>query len=410
MEEEYIDVQQVQKNYHKALLALNADSSISQRNKELVHKFLRDASLGKTNRGRYHRKIGIPAQRMLLCHLSKLISYLKKNLDEVTQEDLENFVFALDNGQILAKPFGGDLLRNRGSLHPVSSMTAANIKATTRKFYKWLLGGGRVFPDLVEWIDTYAPRPEVNALSKVEVSQMLAYCRSIHHKALIQLLFDGGFRIGELLNVRLRHVKLEQLSPYDSSDSCFSIRIPFSKTLRRTVVLPMAESKLFLSAWLSKHPGKPVIRSDGGIDAENLEMQLFPMTAIAARTCVKKVGKEALGKRVYPHLLRHTSATFWSNRLSHYRLCKRFGWTMTSSMPQKYIDREGVDEIEAARDYLKAQDAARQSEQFTTVEVRRLSLVEERSSFPEGSENEGFSNPGHLNRSFSFDKLRRRSY
>ena len=66
---------------------------------------------------------------------------------------------------------------------------------------------------------------------------------------------------------------------------------------------------------------------------------------------VKRMGERALRKRVYPHLLRHTSATYWSNRLSWFKLCKRFGWAMTSSMPQRYIDREGVDEIEMARAY-----------------------------------------------------------
>ena len=46
--------------------------------------------------------------------------------------------------------------------------------------------------------------------------------------------------------------------------------------------------------------------------------------------------------------MRHTSATYWSNKLPYFKFCKRFGWTMTSKMPQRYIDREGVDEMEVA--------------------------------------------------------------
>ncbi len=46
--------------------------------------------------------------------------------------------------------------------------------------------------------------------------------------------------------------------------------------------------------------------------------------------------------------MRHTSATYWSNKLPYFKFCKRFGWTMTSKMPQRYIDREGVDELEVA--------------------------------------------------------------
>jgi hypothetical protein len=60
-----------------------------------------------------------------------------------------------------------------------------------------------------------------------------------------------------------------------------------------------------------------------------------------------QIGQRSIRKHVWPHLLRHTSATWWSNRLSHYKLCKRFGWSMTSDMPKRYIDREGIDEMEA---------------------------------------------------------------
>ena len=90
------------------------------------------------------------------------------------------------------------------------------------------------------------------------------------------------------------------------------------------------------------------MRPDGTIEATDMEMQLFPMSDNAVRLLVRRAGRRALGKRVYPHLMRHTSATYWSNRLPYFKFCKRFGWTMTSKMPQRYIDREGVDELEVA--------------------------------------------------------------
>ena len=62
-------------------------------------------------------------------------------------------------------------------------------------------------------------------------------------------------------------------------------------------------------------------------------------------TCI---GTTSAMRVPYPHLLRHTSATYWSNKLPYFKFCKRFGWTMTSKMPQRYIDREGVDEMEVA--------------------------------------------------------------
>ena len=56
------------------------------------------------------------------------------------------------------------------------------------------------------------------------------------------------------------------------------------------------------------------------------------------------------------YLLRHTSATYWANKLPYFKFCKRFGWTMTSNMPQRYIDREGTDELDVANIYHDLQE------------------------------------------------------
>jgi hypothetical protein len=90
---------------------------------------------------------------------------------------------------------------------------------------------------------------------------------------------------------------------------------------------------------------------------------LFPVPVKRVRIILRKVGERALKKRVHPHLLRHTSATYWANKLPYFKFCKRFGWTLTSKMPQRYIDREGLDDVDVARIYLGS--SAQQSERST---------------------------------------------
>lgn len=58
------------------------------------------------------------------------------------------------------------------------------------------------------WIDTYAPMTNLAALSEAEVERMIDRSTLICQRAIIQVLFDGGFRLSELLNVRLKHVAL----------------------------------------------------------------------------------------------------------------------------------------------------------------------------------------------------------
>ncbi len=355
MENTYIDIADCKGQYERTLERFKNRTDVSDENKELILRFLRDAALGKTVIGRAKKRIGPSRLNGYVIHLSIFITFQNKPIDKLTQEDMEAFVEALDGGAIPSRRrvFEGRKLRvEEGTL---SERYRADIKMSVKKFYKWLWGSNKVYPEIVEWIETYHEPVEIPALSKDEIKRMLDRCTTFHQRALIQVLFDGGFRIGELLNVRLHHVRFRRLDSANPEQACFFIHVPHSKTFRRTVALPMRETTRWLSFWLEKHPARPQTGPDGAITADDPNAQLFPMTADAVRSMVRRAGRAALGKRVYPHLLRHSSATYWSNRLAWFKLCKRFGWAMTSSMPQRYIDREGVDEFDVAVQHLRTE-------------------------------------------------------
>ena len=115
--------------------------------------------------------------------------------------------------------------------------------------------------------------------------------------------------------------------------------------------MPMPATTRLLRTWLRYHPGKPILQADGTLRAEDLEKQLFLLTESAIGDILKRSAQRALGKRANPTLIRHSSATYWANTLSYFQMCKRFGWSMTSKMPQRYIDRAGVQEMEVAKIY-----------------------------------------------------------
>ena len=80
-----------------------------------------------------------------------------------------------------------------------------------------------------------------------------------------------------------------------------------------------------------------------------------------------RVRKKVLkNKSVTPQVLRHSSATYYTKYLNHFQLCYRYGWSMTSKMPERYIDRAGVDEMAVADAYLGNQrtQMAREIEQL----------------------------------------------
>ncbi len=350
-----------------------ADQNVSERNKEIVGKFLRDAALGKTIRGRARTKIGSSRLTNYISHLYHLMGYLDKDLDAVTQEDMEKFVEAIENDEIRSRSrrVMGNQIDVSGE--PLSSRYKVDVKVTVKKFYKWLLGDCRQYPPLVEWIDTFSEPKDVPALSEMEVDRLVSLARTPEQRAIIQVLFDGGLRIGELLNVRLHHVTRRSLEVSGVTRHCFVIWIPFSKTLRRAVALPMSSTSKWIHLWLEYHPANPRIADDGRIEAEESQAPLFPVPASYVRSFLGKLGRTAIKKRVYPHLLRHSSATYWANKLPYFKFCKRFGWTMTSKMPQRYIDRQGVDELSVIELHLK--DEGNKLHQEKEALLRELALL-----------------------------------
>jgi len=153
----------------------------------------------------------------------------------------------------------------------------------------------------------------------------------------------------------------------------------FSKIARRTVSIPMCTK--FLEDWLLVHPAK-----------DNPEAQLFPITYGNLKKALKRTGSKALSKNVTAQLLRHSSVTYYSNKLTPYQLCYRYGWSMASKQRACYIDRNGIYEQETAK-IIKAdevstvkeenkelrEDLTRLKAQFNEINELMMPLVKIRS-------------------------------
>lgn len=359
MDNEYVNTGPTEAHYQKALERFTSRADISDRNKDLVTKYLRDSALGLTVKGKSKTRIG-PARRLgYLRSLQMLADFSKKDLDMLTLEDMQLFIESLEAGGIRSRKrfFNGKGYFSDGA--PLSQRYVVDIKTNIRRYYKYLLGNCRTYPPLVDWFDVSHGRKEVAALTEHDVQKMVDHSRSVRDRALVQVLFDGGFRLGELLNIRLQHVAFREV---EKGEKCFFLRAPYSKTIPRTVVLPMPESTKWLTYWLNRHPAKPAIKADGAIDAADLRAQLFPMEKGQISTMFRKLGQAAIGRHVWPHLMRHTSATYWANKLPYFKFCKRFGWTMTSDMPRRYIDAAGIDEIDTVRIFRDATSGEKHKE------------------------------------------------
>lgn len=337
-EEGKIDIHQRELTYERMLKRVQNDPSLPQTNRELILRFVRDCILGKTSFGRGKKKIGHSRCEKYLRLLSHISGWLGKSFNDVTQPDMESLIERLETNEIIAR-----------TGKPFSEATKVDYRRCVKKFWKWKDGQSKYYPDLVEWIDTNEKLADVPAISKADVESLIAYCPTLRDKTFFMVLFDSGARIEEILNVRL---KPEHVA-WKGELGVYKIRLEFSKTKPRTISLPLSTD--LLRRWLNLHPAR-----------DNPQAQLFPICYANARQIVSRQGRKILGKRVTPHMLRHSSATYYANKLNRYQLCYRYGWTMSSKVVDRYLDREGileegvtekVRETEVAVDQKKSQAA-----------------------------------------------------
>lgn len=311
-----IDTHRIKSNFHAAVERLKADSTISDRNRDLILRFLRDAELGKTIKKGQKKKIGLFRQYKYISMLKIFASWLGKDFDEADQEDMERIILALESDKYKTK---------KGT--PYSDESKVDFKKIVRKFYKWLLGNNEHFPDIVVWFDTSLKEKETPALTKQEVERLIEHSPNLLNRVAIMVLFDGGARIDEFLNIRLKHLTRKE--------DYYMVRIEYSKTKPRTISLPLSTKLL-----------DELLRER---DLNDPEALLFPYGYSAIRMMLGRLGRKVLKKPVYPHLLRHSSATYYAGiERNYFRFCKRYGWTFGSKMAQRYIDRAGIEEEETA--------------------------------------------------------------
>lgn len=296
---------------------------LSPRNIELIKKFCDDCLLGKTVTKRAKKRLSVGRVCKYMRLLISLAYWLGCDFDKANQQQMEILVRKVDCNQLDYFNFHGQLVRKT-----YTAWTRCDIKICLKKFYKWLLGENLRYPPIVDWVDTFVEDPEIPALPLEQVDRLIEYARTARDKAVIAVLFETGARAEEFLNIRMRNI--------ERRNECYALRIEVSKTYPRTVMVYRGER--YLREW---------IRLQGDVSQDR---PLFPIKYSTMRGMIVRLSERVLGKKATPHVLRHSCATWLASKgVGRYELCKWMGWTMSSDMPDRYIDRTGVVSEETMR-------------------------------------------------------------
>jgi len=253
--------------------------------------------------------------------LGKIAKEIGKDFDEVTKEDLKRFIKEIE-------------------LSGYAEWTKHDYKATLKKFYKWLKGNEEEYPDEVKWIKVTIKKKDKKLPEELitldEVKALVEVANNLRDKAIILTLYESGARVGEFLNMKIKHIQFDKYG---------ALAMLNGKTgMRRIRLIASVPS---LSAWLNIHPFKD--DKDAwlwvGLSPVNKGDKL---SYNGLKNLIKDLSKKAnIKKKIYPYIFRHSRATELAKHLTEAQLCQFMGWVQGSKQAATYVHLSQRDTDEA---------------------------------------------------------------
>lgn len=259
--------------------------------------------------------------------LHVLTRMLNMNWENTTKQDIEELIITViqkyaENGQ--------------------ETDTTYDFKRSLKAFVRWYKLGSRSLkevgdPDEISGIKVKKVQDKIsreNLITDEELAKILKACEENQRdRALLAVHAEAGTRVGEILNLQIKHVVFDQYGAIIKVNG---------KTGSRQVRL--IHSTPFLAKWLESHPYKDNPDSPLWLDLSRESNHEKPLTYSGATKLLKKrVRKAGIKKRINLKLFRHTEATRCASFMNEALLRKRHGWTNVSKMPSRYTHMNNED-------------------------------------------------------------------
>jgi integrase/recombinase XerD len=256
-----------------------------------------------------------------------LTRMLKGNWLDVNQDDIDSLVVSI---------------MNRYSDNGKETNSTSDKKRFLKIWFRFVRLGSRSFKKVGDPVETHGLEiksidPKITRMQLItpeEKKRLLDACTNLRDKCLIDVHYDAGTRIGEILSVQIKHVKNDRHG--------YTIAVD-GKTGSRPIRI--LESSTSLARWLESHPNR-----------DDPEAWLFPsmktiwagskLSYPASVRVLDSVTKRAKMRHLNWHLFRHTEATRTAKYMTDGITKMRHGWSATSKMPSRYahIVNQDVDD------------------------------------------------------------------
>lgn len=197
------------------------------------------------------------------------------------------------------------------------------------------------------------PRKKVKILTKDQVQQVLIATTNIRDTFLIQLLFETGLRIGEILSLFIEDFIFDHAKGH-------RIRLVDRGELENGAMLKTGEREIFVSQTLMDLYDDYLyeIMDELEVDTNFVFIKLRgenagqPMTYSDISSLFKRLKKKT-GINLYPHLFRHTHATIYYQKTKNIKqIQERLGHSQIQTTMNLYLHPS---DKEIREDWMKAQ-------------------------------------------------------
>jgi integrase/recombinase XerD len=219
--------------------------------------------------------------------------------------------------------------------------TTRDYKKCLKPFFRWFKLGTRDFreagdPPELKSIHLKQVKDKIvreQLLTDDDLKKLLDVCAdNARDRALFDVHYEAGTRPGEILSLKIKHVKFDDRGAVIHVDG---------KTGPRPIRIITSVPNL--AKWLEVHPFRENPEAPLWIlmDEDNYGEQMTYSAAVAMLQ--RRLHKAKIKKRVNWKLFRHTAATRLSLHLPESTMRLRHGWTKGSTMPSRYVHLNNSD-------------------------------------------------------------------
>ncbi len=321
-----------QKMFEREIESVNDSDKISKTNKEIILEFARF----KQSEG-----LGFNRLNRIIIALKQIASDMQTNLDSLDINDVQNIAIKINTN-----PEWKDWTK------------ATNVKVL-KNFIRWLNKNKGLAIDL-QSIKPIKPKnslmPEY-LISPEEFNAMLNNSPNIQTKLIIELLYETGARISEILDLKIQNVE------WNSYGAKLYVH---GKTGQR--VIPIVWFANDLRHVIETHPFKD--KPDSNLFYMALGDKILEFRYETFRKQLNQICQLAgIKKRIHPHLFRHTRMTELAKTLPEQTLKSLAGWSAGSNMAQVYIHLSTRDVEDSLLQKIYGISLSREKEDHNSVKV-----------------------------------------